>query len=415
MSTAGNSVIVIGAGIVGLCVAHALRQAGHTVTVLDPEAPGSQCSSGNAGALSAGSVAPLAMPGVLKQSFSMMIDSTSPLHVPFHYWLSVLPWFMRFVASARPERVREIAGSLEFLIGDAVRRHRELAATVGCADLIQETGQLHVYPDERARMGDAATWELKAAHGLRVENVDAETLRELEPAVSRRYGAGVFLPEDTWVSQPLRYSTAIATSLRQQGVEFIQTKVRDMTRDGEGWRVTGESWNGASRNVVVSAGIGSRRLLETLGWKVPLEAQRGYHVQMPRPGVHLSRVVVLADRKVFINPMDGPLRVAGTVEFGKPGQPMNERRARLLTEHALQGIDGLDARDATLWMGERPCLPDSMPVLGSVPDAPGLWCAFGHGHLGLTGAAHTGSLLADAISGHSDSAELKPFSIARFR
>lgn len=409
-----NSIAVIGAGIVGLCTAYSLKKAGYTVTVIDPEPPGSQCSFGNAGALSAGSVAPLAMPGVLKQTLSMLLDSSSPLHVPFYYWLPALPWFMRFAASAQPDKVQQIAQALSFLLSDAVRQHRELAREVGCSQLIKETGQLHIYPDDQALSKDAGSWALKNAFGQRFEKLDAAGIQALEPAVSSRYKAGLFLPEDTWIAQPYQYARAIAADLQRQGVPFVQAKVQALTRGDQGWRYTDGSWSGASEHVVISAGMGSRRLLQGLGWKVPLEAQRGYHVQVPQPGIQLSRVVVLADRKVFMNPMDGQLRIAGTVEFGSIDRPMNKRRAMLLKEHAQQGLDGLKADDFSLWMGLRPCLPDSLPVLGPVPDAPGLWCAFGHGHLGLTGSSNTGRLLARAISGRADPAELAPFSIRRF-
>lgn len=409
-----KSVAVIGAGIVGLCVAYSLKNAGYAVTVIDPEPPGSQCSYGNAGALSAGSVAPLAMPGILKQTFSMMLDSTSPLHVPFYYWLKAVPWFMQFVAAAKEDRIPEIAHALNFLLSDSVSAHRELAADVGCSQFIKDTGQLHLYPNEQALKKDAGSWALKASFGQRSEQVGPAEIRALEPAVSAQYTAGMYLPEDTWVTQPYQYAQALATHLKRKGVPFVTARISGLARSNGGWRLTDGLWAAEYDHVVISAGMGSRQLLRTLGWKVPLEAQRGYHVQIPDPKVELSRVVVLADRKVFINPMDGPLRIAGTVEFGSMDRPLNERRALLLKDHALAGLQGLNTDDYSLWMGGRPCLPDSLPVIGQVPDAPGVWCAFGHGHLGLTGSVNTGRLLEKVMSGRADAKELTAFSVDRF-
>ncbi|MBY4596923.1 FAD-dependent oxidoreductase [Ottowia caeni] len=414
MRPASNSVAVIGAGIVGLCVAHALREAEYDVTVIDPEPPGSQCSSGNAGALSGGSVAPLAMPGIWSQAFSMLLDSSSPLHIPVNYWLPALPWLRRFTASAKPERVAQIAQALKFLHTDAVALHRKMAAQVGCPELVRDTGQLHVYPDDASLAQDAGSWELKRAHGQVSELVNEQAIRALEPALSGRYKTGMFLPEDTWVAGPLRYAQSIASSLQRMGVTFVTRKISDLARDGAQWTFRSGDWSGCSEHVVLSAGIGSRELLRTLNRDVPLESQRGYHVQLPNPGIELSRVVVLADKKVFLNPLEGSLRVAGTVEFGRAGTAMNERRALLLKDHAEQGLNGLNTQGLELWMGERPCLPDSLPVLGPVPDAPGLWCAFGHGHLGLTGSVNTGKLLARAIGGRGDAGELTAFSLDRF-
>src|SRR5690606_31485330 len=103
---------VIGEGVVGLCVAHELVHAGKRVVLVDPEPPGSQCSSGNSGAMSAGSVAPLAMPGVVRSSLPLLADPNGPLFVPPAYWLQSAPWLWRFVRASKPQRVQQIASAL---------------------------------------------------------------------------------------------------------------------------------------------------------------------------------------------------------------------------------------------------------------------------------------------------------------
>jgi len=414
MSMQNHSVAIIGAGIVGLCTAHALRKAGWQVTVFDAQDPGSQCSFGNAGALSEGSVAPLAMPGVIKQAASMLLDSTSALHVPLGYLLPAMPWFARFIAASRPERVRQIATALHDLLAGSVRHHTELASDIGCAHLIKTTGQLHLYPDAGSRDKDKASWQLKSDFGLAMQPVDRATIAELEPAVSDAYRSGWFLPDEGWVSDPFQYSQALARANTDQGVAFVNAGISHLRRSNDKWHlVSGEqSWQ--ADHVVVCAGMGSRTLLATLNLSVPLESQRGYHLQAPHPGVTLSRIVVLADRKIFMNPMQGQLRIAGTVEFGGINKPMNEQRALLLKDHALAGLDNLNTSGFTTWLGHRPCLPDSLPVIGPVADLPGLWTGFGHGHLGLTGSVNTGRLLARAMAGQASANELAPFSLSRF-
>jgi D-amino-acid dehydrogenase len=186
----------------------------------------------------------------------------------------------------------------------------------------------------------------------------------------------------------------------------------------EGHRVTGvRAAAGEHRAdaVVLAAGAFSARLLAPLGIRVPLESQRGYHVMLPRAGISLQRPVIPADRKAFISPMETGLRVAGTVEFGGLDRAPTPRRAELLLDDlrsvfpqaSTEGVQGF-------WMGHRPCLPDSLPVVGPVRAWPGLWCAFGHGHLGLTGSAPTGALLARAMLGARPNADLTPFAIERF-
>jgi len=409
-----NGVAVIGAGVVGLCTAYSLRQAGLPVTLYDPNPPASQCSSGNAGALSSRSVAPLAMPGVLRGALSMLLDASSPLHIPATYWWRAAPWLARFAVAARPRRVREIAVALDYLLAGAVDSHAQIAAELGCAELVRRTGQLHLYPDTRARGQDRIAWELKQAHGLRLQPVDRGAITDLEPAVGPAYTAGVFLPDEGWMAEPLRYGQTLAARLAQMQVERVPARITGMHRTAQNWLLSDGSRSWQAGQVVVCAGAWSGALLGGQGYRVPLESQRGYHLHLARPNVVPGRVVVLADRKVFITPMESGLRMAGTVEFGGLQKPPNERRAMLLARHVQAGLPQLRIDAPVIWLGHRPCLPDSLPVLGSVPGREGLWCAFGHGHVGLTASANTGRLIARAITGELPATALAPYSIARF-
>ncbi|HYF09062.1 MAG TPA: FAD-dependent oxidoreductase, partial [Acetobacteraceae bacterium] len=167
--------------------------------------------------------------------------------------------------------------------------------------------------------------------------------------------------------------------------------------------------------VVIAAGAWSARLLRPLGLRVPLETQRGYHVMLPDPGVRLTRPVVPADRKVFLTPMEEGLRVAGTVEFGGLDRAPTPQRAAYLLEDLKKVFPQARTDNAQpFWMGHRPCLPDSLPVIGPVRAWQGLWCAFGHGHLGLTGSAPTGAVLGAAIAGERPNFDLAPFAVERF-
>jgi D-amino-acid dehydrogenase len=409
-----RSVLVIGAGIVGLCTGYELARNGWQVGLFDPNPPGSQCSSGNAGALSSGSVAPLAMPGAIKDALTMLVDRKGPLHLPLHYWFQAAPWLRSFVGASGRERVETIATALHGLLKDSVSSHLALAAEVGCPELVRQTGQLHLYPDEQAMRKDDASWALKRKHGLRVEQVDARQIQALEPAVNDNYRAGVFLPDEASVTDPLQYSRSIAAALQARGGEIVQAGITSLARSGDAWQISDGARNWSGEHVVISAGVWSAKLLATLGYKIPLISQRGYHVQVARSGVTLSRIVVLADRKVFINPMREGLRIAGTVEIDSIDRPPNEARALRLKEHARAGLRDPVLDNETIWMGHRPCLPDSMPVLGAAPNHPNLWCAFGHGHLGLTGSANTAKLIARALTRNSVENELPMFSAGRF-
>jgi glycine/D-amino acid oxidase-like deaminating enzyme len=409
-------IVVVGAGIVGLCVAWHLSKRGAEVTIVDPNPPGSGCSSGNAGALSPGSVAPLAMPGLLRSVPWMLLDPKGALHIPPRYWLRASPWLLEFLRAGRPDRVAAIASSLAQLLAPAIEHHQAIAEELGVGSLLRASGQLYLYRDHARFKADHAVWDLRRQHGLRVQMLDRAGIVAMQPDVAPEYGLGVFLPDQGMCINPLRLATAIAAGLMQRGVRFLQDRaIGFQQQDG---RVAGLITTGADVSadvVVVAAGAWSAELLSSLGYRIPLESQRGYHLDLKAADVSLSCPVVPADRKVFITPMETGLRVAGTVEFAGLQAPPNQKRARMLLGDLTAVFPHLkNAEVGEIWMGHRPCLPDSLPVLGPSAAWRGLWFAFGHGHLGLTGAAVTGDVLARAILGEPPNLDLRPFAAERF-
>jgi len=391
-------VAVIGAGIVGACIAHALRRRDADVVLIDRDEPGHGCSFGNLGAISISSVAPLAMPGVVASLPSMLRDPESPLFLPLAYLPRALPWLLKFLASARASKVAEASRALARLHAGAIAAHQALAREVGVPELILQHGQLHLYPDRHAHAKDDAAWRLRALQGLPFTLLDRPGILELEPHVGKRYTIGVFLPHDGTILNPLRYVQAIVRAFASRGGEVRRDEVRTLKRSAEGWElVSGRGTERFSR-VVVAAGAWSTRLLDPLGIRLPLESQRGYHAQFSDSAGLVSRSVVLADRKIFLAPMEGGLRVGGTVEIAGLDRPPDLRRARLLEQIARETFDELHAATATHWMGHRPCMPDSMPVIGPTAE-PGLWLAVGHGHLGMTDSVNTARQIADGMLG----------------
>jgi D-amino-acid dehydrogenase len=414
--SASPHVLVVGAGIVGLALAWKLRRAGAMVTVLDPQPPGEGASFGNAGAISASSVVPLAMPGVLRDVPKMLLDSDAALHVPVDYWLRAMPWFARFVASARPARVAEVARGLGMLHHLAVEQHQALTREIGAPELIVCAGHLYLYRSHQQLRKDAASWALRREHGARIETLDRDGITALEPAISLDYTVGQFLPDHAHCANPHRYCLALAEALKRAGTCFVQDRALEVTvSDGRVGGIRGEAGHHAADQVVIAAGAWSAQLLAPLGYRIPLESQRGYHVMLPQAGLQLSRCIVPADRKVFITPMEGGIRVGGTVEFGGTEKPPTPHRAELLyrdlkavlPDASTEGSDGF-------WMGHRPCLPDSLPVIGPSKKLPNLAFAFGHGHLGLTGAASTAELLAPVLLGRPSNTALEAFAAERF-
>ena len=410
-------VIVVGAGIVGLCTAFFLRRRNFSVTVVDPEEPGRGCSAGNAGSISPGSVAPLGLPGVIRSAPRMALDPNGPLSVPPASWLSSAPWLFRFLRASRPESVEAISVALKQLLAPAIDRHREVLEQIGGLDLLRTTGQLHVYPTRSAMMKDAYGWELRRRRGVEVCEVDYDRIRELEPHIGPSYAHGYFLPEQGMTTNPARHAALLAAALRKTGVSFVRDEAVGLLTEGRA--VTGlrcRSRDLAGGPVVLCAGAWSGRFLSRLGCNVPLTTQRGYHVHFRGSPISLQRPVVAADRKVFATAMEDGLRLAGTVEFGSLDAPPTRRRAKLLVEHGARLFPQLGRQaEYTEWMGHRPCLPDSLPIVGPAVGFGGLVLNFGHGHLGLTLSAVCGDLVARLICNEAVSLDLAPYNAARFR
>lgn len=399
-------VAVIGAGIVGAAIAYVLRKGGAAVTLIDRDEPGQGCSFGNSGAISPGSVAPLAMPGVLASLPGMLLDKESPLYLPLGYLPRALPWLTRFVASATPGHVERAARELDALHRGAVERHAALTREIGAPELLLRQGHLHLYPDAAALAKDAAGWRMREACGYRFDTLDRDGILALEPNIGSRYQVGVFLQDHATILNPARYVQVIFGAFVRLGGRWCKGAVEAIqpasgAAPGAAWQLAGT--DGAPRerfdHVVVAAGAWSGRLLAPLGIDLPLESQRGYHVQFPQASATVSRTVVLADRKVFVTPMEGGLRVGGTVEIAGLSRPPDMRRAAMLEHIARDTFPGLEGIVPSRWMGHRPCMPDSVPRIGAAPRHRGLWLAVGHGHLGLTDSVNTADRIAQGILG----------------
>jgi glycine/D-amino acid oxidase-like deaminating enzyme len=414
-SSGASNIVVVGGGIAGITCALALQKRGFMVTIVDEGMAERRCSFGNAGSLSPGSVAPLAMPGILGQVPGMLMDRHAPLHVRTNYILQVAPWLWRFVRSASPARVEEISHGLNALLGTSIELYTKLLAEIGGLDLIRRRGQLQLYTDAKSFKKDQAVWALRRARGVAVEDVTADDIRQLEPSISARYKCGVYLPNEGMITDPARLVDRLTEVFLRNGGNVVHAKASSFEISESSARtiVTDQS-PVAGDAFVIAAGAWSNELSRTIGDNVPLQTQRGYHVTLQNPGVELNRPVVAADRKYFVTPMDMGLRIAGTVEFDSLESPPNYDRARALIDCVPELLPNLKIHESSMWMGHRPCMPDSLPVIDCSTSISNVYYAFGNGHLGLTGAPMTAELIAALIAGSKPGIDMSPFRVSRF-
>ncbi|HXV22948.1 MAG TPA: FAD-binding oxidoreductase [Alphaproteobacteria bacterium] len=409
-------ILIAGAGFVGLCTALYLQREGACVTLLDPRGPGEGASKGNAAVLAVDSVLPVAMPGVLREVPGMLLDPLGPLAVRWAYLPQITPWLLRFVAASRPARVEAIAAALHPLLTGAIDAYVPLLECADATSMMQRTGWLCVYETDKHFRKAQYGIELQRRFGVSLELLQAEEIRQAEPSLTSIYRHAVLYPENAHMLDPYRLALSLAEAVKRAGGR-IERRALLGFEHRDGGPVTGRTAEGEIPfdAVVIAAGAWSRPLARALGCDVPLDTERGYHMTLPNPGVHLRRPIYSGDHSFAVTPLEIGLRLAGTVELGGLIAPPNYDRAEKLLTHGQRMLQGLNARGAGRWMGFRPSMPDSLPVIGKVPGLPNAVLAFGHGHLGLTLAAITGKLAAALALGRPPALDVAPYRPERFR
>ncbi|HEX5600371.1 MAG: FAD-dependent oxidoreductase [Pseudomonadota bacterium] len=410
-----RSVTVVGAGVIGMCVAAYLQRMGASVTVLDPIEPGRSCSFGNAGALSPTACVPVATPGILKQVPKWLADTKAPLVVRWSYLPWAAPWLMRFVRASTKREVERSAAALRALLRPVFDCYEPLLKEAGAESLIRREGQLYVYETEAAYQADAFAWELRRRHGARIEVLSSQELRELEPNLAPLFTKGILLPEHGHCIDPFGLVQALADSVRRNGGTILAQRVLDIEMDADRPRaVVTAAGRHAVDVLVVAAGAWSHQLARHFGHRVPLETQRGYHAMLRDPSCTPRRPIMWAEKRFMATPMQAGLRFAGTVELAGLDAPPDYQRASVLLEQGKRMFPSLSGGEVSRWMGHRPCLPDSVPVIGPSPHVRNVYFAFGHGHLGLSTASTTGRLVAELVMGAKPFIDPAPYRIDRF-
>jgi D-amino-acid dehydrogenase len=411
------SVIVIGAGVIGLAVAHHLWQAGADVIVVDRDPEGDKASFGNAGGIAVSEVVPASVPGLVWRLPGWLIDPLGPLAVRPAYAPKLLPWLLRFSKSGRPKEVARITAVLSALNKRVYDDLLPMLAEAGLSGELNRKGALTVYESEEGFRRDANEWALKRSNGVDAEVITGDAARDMETALGRSIRRAVFTPQWSHINDPKRLVDALRCRLQRQGVAMITGAVTRVLAPGgnkASLELEAERRLGADR-VVIAAGAWSGLLAKRLGDPVLIESERGYSTTLPDAGVRLNREVIFAEKKFVAAPLSCGLRIGGAAEFGGLNAVANYRRSHALVKSASLCLPGLKTAGGVDWAGHRPATPDSLPVIGPSPKHASVFYAFGHGHLGLTQAATTGRLIADLIYGRRTPIDVSPYSIARFR
>jgi D-amino-acid dehydrogenase len=415
-------VVVIGAGIVGASTALELRRDGHDVTIVEPGAPGGEqaASHGNGCWLSPSSVVPPTAPGLWKKVPGWLSDPLGPLAIRWRFLPALLPWLFAFLRAGSSEaRVRKIAAALRPLVADSPARHRALAEEAGVGDLIRRDGLLYIFPDRADFLAEKFAWDVRREQGVRWIELDADALRQSEPSLDRRYTFGLLVEEGGHCLDPGAYVAALVAHAESIGARRVVARARGFRREGAALRaVLTDGGDIVCDRAVIAAGAWSKNLARSVGDRVKLESERGYHVVISAPEAAPRHPIMPSDGKMANTLTNHGLRIAGQVELASLDAAPNWARAEILRQYALRTYPALP-RDLPpdrmkVWMGHRPSTPDGLPVIGPARGCPAVFYAFGHGHVGLAAGPITGRLVADLIGGKTPVIDPAPYAAARF-
>ncbi len=411
---AAKNIIVIGAGIVGVATAIWLRRAGHEVTLLDRGEPGMGASYGNGCILASCSMVPVTAPGLVARGPAYLLNPDFPLFVRWGYLPRLLPWLVKYLSHANLADTRRIARALTTIVGDSLEQHQALTAGTSAAKWVRESEFNFAYADRAAFEADALAWQLRAEAGFTPEIIEGPAVREKEPILGPQVGLLAVNRNHGFILNPASYVRDLVTVMEQLGGRFIRAEVKDF--DLPGGRISAvdsDAGRMACDGAVLAAGVWSKPLMAKLGIAVPLEAERGYHVLYRSPSIQPRNPMMVTSGKFVATAMDQGLRCAGIVEFGGLDKRLSPPPLRLLRRKVKEIFPGMRAQREEEWLGFRPAPSDSLPLIGEIGSS-GVYAAFGHHHIGLTGGPKTGRILADLISGAPLNHDLRPFAPTRF-
>lgn len=408
-------VVVVGAGLIGMTTALKLQQEGLRVQVVDRDDPGKGASFGNAGYLATELVDPLSTPETLRKAPELLLDPHGPLALPPRHLPYLLPWLFRFAMAARNSSVSHGRQALAALNSQSLAAWKRCLAGISAQDELIASGYLMVWENARALEQAQRHQEKLGKYGIDTELLNAEAVQARDNGLTPNIHHALLFPNAHQVSDPYRVIQRLLEAFESAGGEIVRATVEQIIANTEGVVIRSAQHSIEANRIVIATGAWSAKLAQQLGLKMPLEGESGHHLTLTDRIQALRQPIGSAERNIVMTPMQCGLRVVGFSELGGLSLKPNPKRSQTLKHHAsalLSDTHGVE--HARYWMGFRPTLPDSLPVIGKHPKHPQVQFAFGHQHLGLTQAAITAELIADQLMGRAPSIDLTSFRADRF-
>jgi len=414
--TVKSDVLIIGAGIIGLSCAYELQKRGVSVTVIDQSGPGQGCSYGNAGWITPCCAQPLPMPGMCLQSFKWLLDPLSPLYIkPEMSWLFAR-WMMRFLTSMNRRQAEVSVTALVELSEYSLATWRQWAKTFPLSFSMENKGLLMVAQTPHALRSARDQITLMSAHGISGRYLDADALRQLEPAVTGEVKGGVYFPDQAHL-EPFEAVTSIAEAAVRAGARIVSgTEALDFVTDHQRIQAVQTTQGLFQANqFILETGAWSHAIGKKLKLSIPVLGGKGYAITFSTAKPVTGIPVLVVDRKIAITPRKNGVRVAGTLELVNQDFSVTARRRQAVIAGARTCVHFPEEASVTeYWHGLRPCTPDGVPIMDFSPTYKNLFVTTGHQMLGLQTAPGSARLAADLLTGVVPCFDPYPFRMGRF-
>ena len=415
MDSANQKVAVLGGGIIGVCCALSLLAKGKRVQLVDEGELKRKASYGNAGVISPWSCVPQSMPGIWRQIPGWLLNKNGPVSFQWTYLSKLLPWSIKFLAAGKKSKVLQISNAMDALNRPNLEIYRQHLTNTGHEDLIKDSCYLHLYRNALKLSPLSLDYQLRSDNQAPVSIINAQQIKELEPAISGEYMSALLIKSQARAVSPGQLVDVLTEKFRQGGGELVKTQVKEIHPDNRsGWTLSAQGNTISCEQLVVAAGTWSVNLLKPLRLKFPLINERGYHLEFHDPNVSLNHSVMDVSTKFVCSSMSAGIRSAGTAEFAAIKAKPDYQRAKMLAQQTKRMLPDLNISQTSEWMGNRPSFPDSLPVIDKVSEFNGLYLAFGHSHYGLAMAPKTGQILAGLVAGVPTDTNLEPYRYNRF-
>ena len=328
----------------------------------------------------------------MRKAPAMLFGADGPLFLRWTYLPRLLPWLIPYIRSSNKKSVEHVARNLAPLLFDSVDEHRALAQGTEAARWVHSCDYVFLYESRGAFERDAFGWGLRQENGFEWTILEGGSIGEFDPALSPKYQLAVVLKDHGMIANPGQYVGDLARSFAAGGGEVVRANIKQVLASDSGVTLKTAGDDIKADKVIIAAGAWSNFLAADLGANVPLESERGYHLELLGANKQPAQPVMDAARKFVANPVDGALRLAGIVEFGGLNAPPSRGPIELLMRGAKGMLPGLEFEAKRTWMGHRPATVDSLPVIGPAPGNARVTFAYGHHHVGLTAGPKTGRI-----------------------